>query len=140
MKNYVSGSENITIVAPQAVTSGTPFLIGSFIGIPVSDAASGELVAVITEGVVNLTIKGSANIGTPIYFNNGELTTTATGISCGFTIESGNNQEIKVMLNKSITTKTDLSAYVQTAQLNAALVKACADPTVKAAIKTAATT
>ena len=52
MNNYVSESDcGLGIVAPDTTTTGTPFLIGSTLCVPVSSQSSGEQVTVYTEGV-----------------------------------------------------------------------------------------
>lgn len=51
MKNAHSTGDILTVVAPAAVTSGVPFLLGSLLLVPVTSAASGADVAASCEGV-----------------------------------------------------------------------------------------
>ena len=127
MKNFVSNSQIITIIAPIDMRGGVPIALGGFIAIPQYDALKDELVAVVTEGVVLLTITGTANIGDNLYFNNSDNTIStnqSSGICFGFAIESGANNEIKIMLNKSL-------------DFNKTLIAACNDEAVKTAMKAA---
>ena len=142
MKNFVTNSKIITIISPSDVIGGVPIAIGSFVAVPQYDALKDELIAVLTEGVVFLPITGAAKLGDCLYFHtsdNSISTLPASGICCGFALEPATDNEIMVMLNKSISapTSVDLSAYFKTADFNATLVKACTDATVKAALKTA---
>ncbi len=144
MKVFVSDSANLTIVAPTPLYSGVPAQIGGITCVPVTSANTGELVSVFTEGVVELNLTGSAKIGDPLYFNPSPDGTTytitnqpATGVAFGFAAEASTGGLTDMIINNSV---INLSAYIQTSQLNAAIIKAVTDPTVKAAIKTAATT
>ncbi|MFY0183246.1 DUF2190 family protein [Stenotrophomonas rhizophila] len=49
MKNAHSSGDTITIPAPADVKSGVPFIYGSALAVPVTDAKLGELVAVQIE-------------------------------------------------------------------------------------------
>ncbi len=162
MKTFVSDSDNLTIVAPIQLYSGVPAQIGGITCVPNTNANVGELVSVMTCGVYEFNLTGSANIGDPVYFKPSADGTTytitnqpTTGFAMGYATEAGKDQPIDIMIDNSLINdstyakKTDLAsyiqtaqlnAYIQTAQLNAAIVKAVTDPTVKAAIKTAATT
>lgn len=50
MNNANSSGATIQVPAPTAVTSGVPFILGSLLAIPVTTAASGEMVAAQIEG------------------------------------------------------------------------------------------
>jgi predicted RecA/RadA family phage recombinase len=54
MKNFVQPGNTLDLIAPAALTSGQPVLIGSIFGVAVTDAASGDTVAVDIEGVFEL--------------------------------------------------------------------------------------
>ena len=49
MKNAHSSGDTITIPAPADVKSGVPFIYGSMLAVPVTDAKLGDLVAVQIE-------------------------------------------------------------------------------------------
>lgn len=50
MNNGHSSGATIQVPAPAAVTSGVPFILGHLLAVPVTTAASGELVAAQIEG------------------------------------------------------------------------------------------
>lgn len=94
MNNYVSESDcGLGIVAPATTTTGTPFLIGSTLCVPVSSQSSGEQVTVYTEGVfllpkVSALIASTPHIaaeawtlGQDLYWDatNGKVTPKALG-------------------------------------------------------------
>lgn len=54
MKNYVQKGENITVTATAAATSGQGVLMGNLFGIAAGDAAIGESLDLVTEGVFNM--------------------------------------------------------------------------------------
>ena len=54
MKNYVQPGQHIDIVAPAGVSSGEAILVGDLFGVCMADAASGESVVLVTEGVFEL--------------------------------------------------------------------------------------
>lgn len=49
MKNAHSSGDTITVIAPADVKSGVPFIYGSALAVPVTDAKLGELVAIQIE-------------------------------------------------------------------------------------------
>ena len=53
MNNAHSSGATIQVPAPAAVTSGVPFILGTLLAVPVTTAASGELVAAQIEGAFN---------------------------------------------------------------------------------------
>lgn len=94
MNNYVSESDcGLGIVAPATTTTGTPFLLGSMLCVPVSSQSSGEQVTVYTEGVflfpkVSTAIASTPHIaaepwtaGQDLYWDatNGKMTPKALG-------------------------------------------------------------
>jgi predicted RecA/RadA family phage recombinase len=54
MKNYVQKGENITIAATAAAASGQGVLVGNLFGIAAGDAAIGEDLDLVTEGVFSM--------------------------------------------------------------------------------------
>lgn len=137
MKVFVSDSDNITIVAPIKLYSGVPTKIGGIICVPSTNAEIGDLVSVITSGVFEFNISTPVNIFDLVYLkilseSTYEISTKATdnSIPLGFATESSNGGYADIMLCNSITN----------ANFNQILIKSLNDPTVKAAIKTAATT
>lgn len=104
MKNFIQKSFSFDIIAPKNLTAGSPFILGGFVAIPVCDATQGQLVTVQTEGIFELDIAGSVNIGTPLYMHadNTINSIAQNGVPCGFAIEATTGGMTKVMLNKSI--------------------------------------
>ncbi|MCF2870307.1 DUF2190 family protein [Octadecabacter sp. G9-8] len=83
MKNYIQPGENITLAAPDAVTSGDGVLVGSLFGVAHGNAASGADVVLATVGVFELP-KVSADdiaVGAKVYWKDStsDVTSTATG-------------------------------------------------------------
>ena len=83
MKNFIQPGRIIPVTAPAAVKSGDLVLVGKLFGVASSDAASGALVELCTEGVFTLP-KVSAQAwteGAAIYWDSAEAkaTTTASG-------------------------------------------------------------
>ena len=72
MKNFIQPGEEITLVAPYALTSGQGMLVGSIFGVASNDAASGANVEARLEGVF-LLAKLNAEAwtqGALIYWDN----------------------------------------------------------------------
>lgn len=90
MKNIHSEGFVVEVAAPADVSSGDVVKVGSLVGVAVTDAASGERVAIRVEGVFALTVAG-ATVGDPIYCTpGGGLSTTANGnVRCGTALGSG---------------------------------------------------
>ena len=59
MKTYVQPGNTITLAAPAAVTSGSGVLVGAIFGIAAHDAASGDPLETVTDGVFDLNKIGS---------------------------------------------------------------------------------
>lgn len=104
MKNYIQKSYSFDIIAPQNLSSGVPFILGGFIAIPENEAKQGELVTIYTEGIFELNVVGTVNVGAAVYMHaDGTINTTAqSGVPCGFAMEASTGGNVKVMLNKSI--------------------------------------
>lgn len=83
MKNFVQVGNILTLPAPYAVASGGGALIGSIFGVAQTSAASGEEVAFLVTGVVDLPKAPSQAwaVGAKVYWDNAArvCTTTATG-------------------------------------------------------------
>lgn len=71
MKNFIQPGVNLTLPAPAAVVSGEATLIGSIFGVASNDAASGEDVAFVVEGVFSLPKVEADNIalGAAVYWD-----------------------------------------------------------------------
>ncbi len=54
MKNYVQPGGTITLTAPDDITSGQIVAVGSLVGVAAGDAATGEDLDLVTEGVFTL--------------------------------------------------------------------------------------
>ena len=83
MKNFIQHGKVLSLVAPATLASGDVVVVGSFIGVATTDAASGALVEVSMEGVFELP-KTAPQVwaqGAPIYWDaaEGEATTVGTG-------------------------------------------------------------
>lgn len=81
MQNYIQPGVNLTVPAPATVVSGTLVVIGNIVGIAAGDAASGEDLDLVTEGVFSYP-KVSADVlavGDPVYFDGAEVGVESTG-------------------------------------------------------------
>jgi predicted RecA/RadA family phage recombinase len=83
MKNFIQPGKVLTLLAPAALLSGAVVIVGSFVGIAATDAASGAPVEVSTEGVFDLP-KTAPEVwaqGAPVYWdaNEEKATTVGTG-------------------------------------------------------------
>src|SRR3546814_589636 len=54
MKNFIQRGENLTLLAPYALSSGDGALVGSIFGVAAGDAANGADVDLVTMGVFTL--------------------------------------------------------------------------------------
>ena len=93
--NKVGDTDVITVTAPAAVASGAGVLVGLVFGVAVHAAASGQPVAIMTEGVFRLPkATGVAiNEGVRVFWDSaaGNITTTTTSNNCvGWAIGPGN--------------------------------------------------
>ena len=99
--NYIQDGDVLMHTAGAALTSGTPVVIGTIVGIPITDIANGETGAVRVAGVFELPLKSGDTPaqGAKMYWHvaNAEVTTTATGATlCGVCAEANSG---KVLLN-----------------------------------------
>lgn len=95
MKTFVKEGDVVTVTAPATVVSGQGVLVGLMFGVATANAASGALVEIVTEGVVELPkVSGTAiNEGVRVFWDNtaGNVTTTTTSNNCiGLAIGPGN--------------------------------------------------
>lgn len=82
MKNFVAVGNILTLPAPAALTSGQGALIGSIFGVAEKDAASGEEVAFLVTGVLDLPKAPSQawTVGVKVYWDNtAKVCTTTVG-------------------------------------------------------------
>ncbi len=103
MKNFVQPGKQITIPAPEAITSGQVVTLGGLVGIAAGSAAVGETVDVVLEGVFSVP-KVSANVfsvGATVYVNSGGLATSTVGITLGHAIEVAVNGAAAVKVRLS---------------------------------------
>ncbi|MBF0339475.1 MAG: DUF2190 family protein [Magnetococcales bacterium] len=105
MKNFIQPGDIVTVVAPAAVSSGGCVLVGALFGVAVSDAASGDTMEMITEGVVDLPKAAVAIIqGAKLYWDNTakNVTTTVgtnTLIGCALLAAAVGDATSRVRLN-----------------------------------------
>jgi predicted RecA/RadA family phage recombinase len=81
MRNFVQEDEIITLAALAAVKSGDVVIVGSILGIAATDAAMGDDVECITEGVFELPKAGVAmNQGAKAFWDTaGKVVVGAAG-------------------------------------------------------------
>lgn len=80
MKNYVAPGDSLTVIAPAAVLSGAPVLIGSLFGVAATDAAISTEVVIITSGVFDLpkTAAQAWTAGALLYWSGTAVTNVAS--------------------------------------------------------------
>lgn len=73
MKNYVQPGNTLTIPAPDDVVSGQIVAVGGLIGVAAGDAADGEDLDLVTEGVFTLpkVSTDAVTVGATLYFDAG---------------------------------------------------------------------
>lgn len=64
MKNFIAPGQAVAISAPAAVQSGDLVQVGSLLGVAQTDAAIGEFLSIVTEGVFEIPIASGAAIAT----------------------------------------------------------------------------
>jgi predicted RecA/RadA family phage recombinase len=81
MKNYIQPGRMLTLLAPATLLSGALVIVGSFVGIAATDAASGAPVEVATEGVFDIAKKTTQawTQGAPVYWDAAEEEATIVG-------------------------------------------------------------
>ncbi|MDE0921806.1 DUF2190 family protein [Aurantimonas coralicida] len=98
MRNYVHAGRTITVPSPADVIGGEGIVIGEIFGIVCGDAATGDELDILLEGVFEMAKRDGDEfaVGDPVYFLNGLATTEETGRKIGFAVKDGN--EITVRL------------------------------------------
>lgn len=98
MQSYLGDFEKLTITAPAAMTVDVPYVLGGKLVIPQETVASGDIVTVITAGLVRLTKVSAAislsvhtaaealTIGQRVFWDaaNSVITSKAVGLFAGF--------------------------------------------------------
>lgn len=71
---------HISVVAPRAVKSGDPVVVGAYAGVAKFDAKSGEKVTIWLDGSYMIPVDGAVTAYGLVYAKtDGTLTSTATG-------------------------------------------------------------
>jgi predicted RecA/RadA family phage recombinase len=106
MKNYVQAGDTITLTAPAVVLSGGGILVGTLFGVASNDAAIGDDVEAMTEGVFDLakTAAQPFSQGAAAYWDNTakSVTSTASGnklIGAAAIAAAGADATVRVRLN-----------------------------------------
>lgn len=83
MQNFIQKGESLTVTAPAAVSAGDGVKVGQLFGVAINDAASGDDVVIVREGVFNLPKKGTDDIsqGDLLYWDNSNKYLTLTSAS-----------------------------------------------------------
>ncbi len=76
MKNFLSEGEVITVTAPRSVASGDVVIVGSLGGVAITSATQSAPVALMTEGIFELTKKNGA-----VFTAGDRVSWSATGTS-----------------------------------------------------------
>ena len=83
MKNYVAPGSHLTIPAPVDIEAGDVVIAGALKGVAQQDAAQGDDVVIVTEGVYEFTKVGSQawTVGALVYWDaaNQRATTASSG-------------------------------------------------------------
>lgn len=94
MKNYVQAGDTLTVPAPTGgVSSGDVVAIGKLVGVAVTDAAEGDSVAVMVEGVFSVPVAAADDVGVgdTLYWDvaDGEFNKSASGnIKSGYATQA----------------------------------------------------
>lgn len=67
--NFVQPADIVQVVAPYAVTSGGPVMVGGLFGIALTDAASGAAVNVALSGGWSVSTAANFTAGQPVAFD-----------------------------------------------------------------------
>jgi len=75
MQNYIAPGDVLTVVAAAAVVSGQGLLVGDLLTVAAGNAAIGESVSVLVEGVFTLPKRTNASTaampqGSPVYWDD----------------------------------------------------------------------
>ena len=107
MKIFVNSGDIATVAAPADIKSGDLFVAGALVGFAQADAAEGDLVAIVTEGVFQVEVASAEDIdvGDVIYLVDGELTATGdedatrAGVAYGYGESDGLSAIVNVKIN-----------------------------------------
>jgi len=97
MKNFIQPGKTVTVLAPDDVESGNLVIVGLLAGVAAHDAASGDPVEIVTEGVFTLpkTSAQAWTVGAAIYGipSTGSTTTATTSgnVFIGVAMEAAAN-------------------------------------------------
>lgn len=73
-------NKHISVIAPRAIKSGDPVIVGQYAGVAQISAASGEKVTIWLDGSYNIPVDGAVTAYSLVYAKaDGTLTSTATG-------------------------------------------------------------
>lgn len=90
MKNYVKDGKSVAFTMTGAVSSGDVVKIGKVIGVAQADAAIGDRVELLLEGVVSLP-RAPADVfteGADVYWDGSLATVVVTGDKIGSSIQA----------------------------------------------------
>lgn len=86
--NYIATGEQLDYPAAGAITSGSPVLIGTRLGVPLKSGISGDVIPMAINGIWTLTKNTGASTnwvqGGPVYWDAG--TSKVTGLVTGNTL------------------------------------------------------
>lgn len=108
MKIYKMTGEIATVTAPMDIKSGELFQAGALVGFAQADAAEGELVAIVTEGVFEITVASAVDLdlGDVVYLADGEATADSEaagamrlGVVYGPGVSNGTSVTANVKIN-----------------------------------------
>ena len=106
MKNYVQEGDYIDVEAPVGgVSSGDLVVIGSLIGVAVTDADAGDSVSLAMEGVFDLAKSGDTgpafSVGDYVYSDGTDITDDDTDTAIGVcVVDAGaSDTTVRVRLN-----------------------------------------
>ena len=110
MKNFVQDGDCLDLTAPRALSSGEGFIVGSIFAVACTDAASGAAVVGCTEGVFDITKKGTTvfAVGDKVSWDNTNFRgdAPATGLyPIGVAVAAAGNgaATVRVKLNEVAT-------------------------------------
>lgn len=109
MKIYVNTGAVATVNAPRDIVSGELFRAGALVGFAQADAAEGELVAIVTEGVFEVEVVSATDLdlGDVVYIDaTGTLTADGdddgaarAGVVYGPGVSDGVSATVNVKIN-----------------------------------------
>ena len=92
MKNHISQGVNLTLFAPEDVSSGDPVLVGNLFGIAAGNAAMDEEVDIVTQGIFRMNKVSALAImtGDAIYYDDTTklVSKTDTDVRIGAAMET----------------------------------------------------